>query len=103
MYQLVDTLAGRAGNNCYYMLTLAATEMKLHCPDRPPVMSVIYPAVAKQTGHSVDAVSKAVARAVTDIWERGDRKALERVVGRRLIEKPSPKDMLIYLAHYKKE
>jgi len=97
MYHVIDSIAGHVGNRCYYILALSVKEMQKYYPDRPPVMATIYSAVAKQIGSSVASVSKAVGRAVADIWENGDRKALEQIAGRKLVEKPSPKDLLVIL------
>lgn len=97
---LVNSISGHSGNSGYYILSRAVAETRKYVPERPLVMKEIYPIVAKRCNTSVEAVSKAVARATEDCWEHGDRVQLERIAGRKLWEKPSPKDLLVLLACY---
>ena len=45
-----------------------------------------------------ETVYKSLSRAVKDIWENGDRQALERAIGYHLLEEPTPKELVMSLA-----
>lgn len=54
--------------------------------------------VGAEYGKKGGTVYKALARTVKDIWENGNRKELERIIGYSLYEELSPKEMVMGLA-----
>ncbi|WP_434311485.1 sporulation initiation factor Spo0A C-terminal domain-containing protein [Hominifimenecus sp. rT4P-3] len=97
---LIYWIAGRPTRVGYRYLT-AAIEIVLE--DGYPIRSLttsLYPKIAERTGATTHSVARGLARAVDDCWEYGNRNALEQLVGRRLLEKPSPGEMIYYLVRY---
>ena len=68
----VMQLSGRWGNTCYNMLCLAVEAAK-GLPREEFQMKRIWSAVREATGKSPETISRALTRAATDIWERGNR------------------------------
>ena len=98
--KLVTEISGRRGKECYFILCCAVEAALLNQPNEPP-MKYICAAVRERTEKKSDrAVSKALSRAVDDIWENGDRKRLEQIYARPILEKPAPRDMVLVLAQY---
>lgn len=60
----------------------------------------VYPKVARQLGRREDAVSRSALRTAHTVWERGGRKVWGEIVGRDLIEEPTPSDIIFFLAIY---
>lgn len=60
----------------------------------------VYPYVARQLGKSVKTVARSIERRTRDCWDYGDRQRLEQLVGRPLLEPPTPRHMVLYLAYY---
>lgn len=63
-------------------------------------MNVICAGVQQRTGKSADAVSRALSRVTADIWDYGNRDKLRQIYGRSIPERPSPKELILVLAHY---
>lgn len=101
IYRLVVGISGRPTSTGYRQLTLAIAlvvqkkEFPIRC-----LTSILYPEVAKETGSTSQNVARNIARAVEDCWEHGDRKEMERIAGRRLTEKPSPGELILYFYNY---
>ena len=70
------------------------------CTDNVQLHSDVYAPVADQIGKTRAAVSKAVERAVDDIWMNGSNGSLCRIIGRSLAEKPFPKEFILYCTHF---
>ena len=79
----VMQLSGRWGNTCYNMLCLAVEAAK-DVPREEFQMKRIWSAVRKETGKSPESISRALARAGADIWERGNRELLMVIFARTL-------------------
>ncbi|WP_102410633.1 sporulation initiation factor Spo0A C-terminal domain-containing protein [Beduinella massiliensis] len=45
-------------------------------------------------------VAREIARAVEEIWEHGDRERLRDVLGHKIIDKPTPAEVMQALANY---
>lgn len=100
--ELVFLLAGRVSRSCYIYLAdaielVAEDDEYLLCTTK-----VLYPYLAKRSGATARSVDRAIARAVADCWDHGDRAFLEQIACRKLVEKPSPKDFLCMAARYLK-
>lgn len=98
---LVHSISGRPANKRSYHLALVV----YHCCQIPLyngfcLEQQIYPLISHETGLSTNTISRNIARATIDCWEYGDRKKLERIAGRPLSEKPSPKEFVLYLCAY---
>lgn len=101
IYQIIVSISGRPASVGYRQLTraVALVVQKKEFPVRC-LTSLLYPEIAKESGSSPQNVARNIARAVEDCWEHGNRKELERIAGRRLSEKPSPGEMILYLYNY---
>jgi len=97
--KLVTEISGRRGQECYYILC-CAVDVAISCQPTEPTMTVILTEVSKRTGKKHKTASKALSRALEDIWEHGDRRRLQEIYGRTIIEKPTPKDLVCVLAQY---
>lgn len=74
----VMQLSGRWGNTCYATLCLAV-EAALDLPYGDVQMKHLWSAIHERTGKSPQAISRALARAAADVWERGNRELLEAI------------------------
>ncbi len=93
----VQRISGRVGKKGYADLRSAVAAAVRNLPE------VSMQAVCEEVGQGRregEAVSQSLSRITLDIWERGDRAELERIMGHRLCEKPSPKDLVTGLAEY---
>lgn len=63
------------------------------------LMSEIYPQVAEETGKTRDQVSRSIARATKEIWESEGIEEMKKLLGKPFFAKPSPGDMIFYLAY----
>ena len=97
----VMQLSGRWGNTCYNMLCLAV-EAARGLPREEFQMTRIWSAVREATGKSPETISRALTRAATDIWERGNRELLMAIFARTLTKAPTAKALVYTLAEYVK-
>ncbi len=63
------------------------------------LMSELYPQVAADVGKTAPQVSRAICRAVEDIWENGEGALLRELLGKNRLERPAPGEMIYYLAY----
>ena len=98
--RVVSEISGRRNKECYYILCQAVAVAREFAPVELQ-MKVLLPEVRKRTKKKQDkTVSKALSRAVEDIWLYGDRKKLEEVFKRPLYECPTPKALINQLVQY---
>ena len=95
----VMQLSGRWGNTCYNMLCLAVEAAK-GLPREEFQMKRIWSSVREATGKSPETISRALARAAADIWERGNRELLMVIFARTLTKAPTAKALVFALAEY---
>ena len=95
----VMQLSGRWGNTCYNMLCLAVEAAK-GLPREEFQMKRVWSAVREATGKSPESISRALARAAADIWERGNRELLMVIFARTLTKAPTAKALVYALAEY---
>ena len=95
----VMQLSGRWGNTCYNLLCLAVEAAK-DVPREEFQMKKIWSAVREETGKSQESISRALARAAADIWERGNRELLMVIFARTLTKAPTAKALVFTLAEY---
>ncbi|MDO4272503.1 MAG: sporulation initiation factor Spo0A C-terminal domain-containing protein [Eubacteriales bacterium] len=98
---IIRSISGHPSNKCYYHLALVV----YHCCQIPIYQGFclekqIYPVISSEIGLSTVSISRSVARAAHDCWDYGDRKKLEHIAGRRLVTKPSPKELVCYLCEF---
>ena len=98
---LITRISGRPGSVGSRQLTQAVALLLQNAsfPDRS-LMAELYSQIARINGTTTQNVARTRARAAEACWESGDRKELERIAGRRLLEKPTPGELLFYLYHY---
>lgn len=65
-------------------------------------MKRIWSAVREASGKSPGTISRALTRAATDIWERGNRELLMAIFARTLTKAPTAKALVYTLAEYVK-
>ena len=90
----VMQLSGRWGNTCYNMLCLAVEAAK-GLPREEFQMKRVWSAVREATGKSPETISRALTRAATDIWERGNRELLMAIFARTLTKRRQPRHLCI--------
>ena len=70
----------------------------------PPILGEVtkrlYPAVAEACGMNPANVQRDMRTLVEWCWQYGDRDALCKVAGRRLLDKPAVGELLDYMASY---
>lgn len=64
------------------------------------ITKCVYPAVAKQLGKPVTAVSRSVERLTARCWSDGDPQLLQAIMGRKVLTPFSPRETVICLAFY---
>lgn len=97
--KIVTQISGRRNKSCYADLCYAVDIARKYQPQEPP-MSIILRETREATGKSELALSKALSRAVKDIWEYGDFQELEKIYGRQVSEQPTPRELVYCLAEY---
>jgi len=60
----------------------------------------LYPAIADAMGMNMQAILRDMRALVTWCWDFGDREMLNRVAGRKLLDKPSVGEFIDMLAGY---
>lgn len=99
-YSIVASISGNI-SRCGYAYIATATDHVLRCGIHPgDLMHRIYPAVAEEHKTSVKLAARNIARAVEDLWDFGDRDALEKIAGHKLAAKPSPGELIVTIANY---
>ena len=93
----VMQLSGRWGNTCYATLCLAV-EAALDLPYGDVQMKHLWSAIHERTGKSPQAISRALARAAADVWERGNQELLEAIFARTLKKAPTAKELVFTLS-----
>ena len=71
--KLVTELSGHRGRECYYILCLAVYVVLIAQPVEPQMKQVWAEVKVRAGKKSPKTVSKAISRAVSDIWENGER------------------------------
>ena len=94
--RIVASFSGRHSKNSYTVLCRILERALAAMPEERS-MGALCQEVSQFTGKKAEAIYKSLSRAVKDIWENGDRKALEQVVGYHLLEEPSPKELVMSL------
>lgn len=94
--QVIARISGRRSKGGYGVLCQVVEAALRDMPEERPI-GVLCQEVGLHSGKKGDAVYKSLARAVRDIWENGDRQALEQVTGCRHREEPSPKELVVEL------
>lgn len=94
--QIVAGFSGQHWKSGHTMLCMIL-EAALAAMPEERAMGELCREVSRTCRKTEEAVYKAAARAVRDIWEYGDRQVLEQTVGYRLLEEPTPKELVTSL------
>ena len=99
--EVVKKVAGRDYLKCYPVLICAVEVAYEHLPKQPQMKAITAEVIARK-GITNTTVSKALSRAAIDVWDNGNRKALEEVYDRHLPPdgKPTPLDLTLKLAAF---
>lgn len=99
--EVVKKVSGRDYLNCYPVL-VCSVEVAYEYFPKQPRMNIITVEVIARTGMTKATVSKALSRAAMDVWDYGNRKALEEVYGHPLPPdgKPTPRELILKLAQF---
>lgn len=97
--QVVTEISGRRGTAPYYALC-CAVEIAIRHQPKEPQMKTLWMEIQAREGGSITSISRALSRAVDDIWEHGNRKKLDEIYGHIVVEKPTPKELVFVLAQY---
>lgn len=97
--KVINQISGHRGKKDYealYYAVLSASNYKREnitmnsiCTDAASYLSV-----------KPQSISKAISRAVIDIWDYGDRSMLVALCGHSVKDKPTPKDLILILHQY---
>lgn len=97
-------ISGRNNKSCYDELECAVAVTMEVLPQRP-MMKYIQLEVRRRMELPIKAssVGRLLSRAAEDIWIYGDRRKLESIFRRPLLEQPSAKSMIITIAKHVKD
>lgn len=98
---LIQSISGHPCHRSYYCLALAV----YYSCQLPFFMGLnlerqVYPLISQEIGLPIKSIARSISRATIDCWEYGDHKRLEQIIKRKLIEPPSPKELILYLCTY---
>lgn len=68
--------------------------------DRFQVTRDVYLGVARRLNRSLGTTEQVIYRAVTRCWDGGQNKALNRIIGCSLPQKPKPSEIILYCAYF---
>ena len=94
--EVITRIGGRRSKNGYGVLCQVVEAALRDMPEERSI-GALCAEVGQRCGKKGETIYKALARAVRDIWENGDRQALEQVAGCRFREEPSPKELVMEL------
>ena len=98
--EVIVSMGGRLSKDCHWLLYLAIYEARERWLERPQ-MKEIWAAVQKKAHkNKATAVSKALERAVADLFENGNRKVLCSYRRGWGYDKPTPKEFIYVVAEY---
>lgn len=63
-------------------------------------MRSLYAYTAEQSGKSLSSVTRAISRAMDDLWINGDRNELADLFGKPLTSRPRPRDLVVCLRDF---
>lgn len=95
--QVIARISGRRSKGGYSVLCQVVEAALRDMPEERPI-GLLCEEVGQHCGKQGGTIYKSLSRAVRDVWENGDRRALEEVTGCRFLEEPSPKELVITLA-----
>lgn len=94
--QIVAGFCSRRNKSGYAVLCQVLEAALAAIPEERP-LGLLCEEVGRMSGKKGGTIHKALARTTREIWENGDRQELERVIGYRLLEEPSPKELVMSL------
>lgn len=69
-------------------------------PDDISFTKDVYSHVAQQTQTSLSTAERAIYRAVDSCWMNGNNENFNLIIGRQLLDKPAPREFILYCAYY---
>lgn len=96
----IQPMGGHQGKECYQLLYMAIYEARNGLPYHLQMQEIWAAVQTKAHKKTPAAVSKALERAVSDLWEYGDRAVLCSYQSCWGYEKPYPKDFVKVMARY---
>ena len=99
--RMISRISGHRNRESYAILSYAVDVARRYQPQEPK-METIVSEVAEMLGQrkGTAAISRSLSRVAMDIWEFGNRRELERILGRHLEEPPTPRELVLRLAEY---
>ena len=90
----------RHSTNCGYLYLKRAVELVVDRGEFPRrrLTSGLYAQVAEDFGKTVSQVSRSIGRAAEDIWNNGGGEVLSKLLHKPLPERPTPGDLIYYIA-----
>ena len=100
--KLISKVGGHVTRPCYrYLEEAVRCCLEMEEFPRGQLTKILYPMVAQRFGlkgrRAGKTVSRAVARAVADTWDCGDRGKLQAIAGGEWRGRPTPGELLYYL------
>ncbi|WP_346026537.1 sporulation initiation factor Spo0A C-terminal domain-containing protein [Beduinella massiliensis] len=100
-YASTVSLGGNTSKCGYsYLASSATIIVGLDTFPRNELNEKVYKPVAAIHRTKPHLVAREIARAVEEIWEHGDREMLREVLGHKVIDKPTPAELMRALANY---
>lgn len=95
----IMAFGGHCHRDCYYILCMAICIVRECRSERPPQMKSVWIEICHRTKRRKPAsVSRAAARAVSDIWDFGDRELLGLYCHSWVYRQPSPQEFIYVVA-----
>lgn len=92
-------LAGRS--QFVYSIKLTCDMLKENMPSEAiRITQNVYQPVAEKFHSKLEAAERAIYRAVESCWNDGKNENVHKIIGRKLPQKPSPKEFILYCAYY---
>ena len=99
---LVTRLSGHRNRSCYFVLCCAVEVARQHQPLELPLKNILEEVqqLLASESRKPATLSKALSRAVIDLWESGNRAELEKIFGRKILDCPTPREIIYRLAEF---
>jgi len=101
--EIVTRLSGHRNRACYGVLCCAAEVVRKYQPYEPQMKAVLAEVkgmIKDGKAKKESSLSKALSRALDDIWESGDQQELEKVFEHQVIDRPTPRELVCRIAEY---
>jgi len=98
---VVSQISGHRNRSCYLDLCWVVAAAVRHQPKEPRMRVLLEEARdMMDEPRTMTSINRSVSRAGDDIWENGSRQELGKVFGHEVIEKPTPRELVLRIAEF---